>query len=176
MNFRKNMEKFLNAVDTAIKNQNWYAALFMSLTFPDICGKLENPESNNSSKRYIDWFNKYMTQYNGYLSGMDCYLLRCAVLHEGNNDISEKTKKDVLDHFIFLESGGHCNVFNSCSSEESKKESFLRLNTQKFCEDICEGVKKWKDDINNNIDIIERINQMIKIQKPGYVYMGIQFC
>ena len=70
------MNKILDSIQKSLDNENWYSALVLSLIVPDICGKFEG-ESKSSSKRYPEWFNKYLgKEYNNYLSGEDCYALR----------------------------------------------------------------------------------------------------
>ncbi len=34
------MERFTRAIEKSIKSENWYAALTLALTIPDICGRL----------------------------------------------------------------------------------------------------------------------------------------
>lgn len=160
------MKEIINSVQKAITNKNWYAALFVSLTLPDICGKIEDP-NKNLPNRYVEWFKQYMPQYQGFLSGEDCYALRCALLHEGKDDISEQ-KKQVLEHFVFLTSGSHRNLVGG-------KDPFLQLNVQKFCEEICAGVQSWMANITSNADALVRLNQTIEIHEPGYTYKGVGF-
>lgn len=92
------MNHFFNALETSIQTENWYSVLFISLSLPDICGKIDNP-SSTSKQRTIEWFDKYLkpfytrkigpsqTEYT-FLSGTDFYALRCAYLHEGSDDIT----------------------------------------------------------------------------------------
>jgi hypothetical protein len=79
---------FTNAIRKSLKEENWYAALSVALTLPDICGKLQNPDLG-SSRRYVMWFNDYLKpMYTGkvgpdriehvFLSGEDAYALRCS--------------------------------------------------------------------------------------------------
>lgn len=53
------MERLLQSIEKSLKNENWYSALILSLIIPDICGKLEDI-SKSSSKRYPEWFEKYL--------------------------------------------------------------------------------------------------------------------
>lgn len=58
------MYNFLDALELCAKSNNWYGALFISLTLPDICAKIEYPlEKKSSSKRYIDWYDRYLKKY-----------------------------------------------------------------------------------------------------------------
>jgi len=163
------MENLLDSIRKALTQNNLYIALFASLTLPDICGKIEFP-NKVSSIRYIEWFEKYLPKYNRFLSGSDCYALRCSLLHEGSDNISDQQIQQVLEHFIFLSSGGHCNVVLNSYVGTQNKESFLQLNTLKFCEDICSAVDIWKRDVSTSIEIKNRLNKIIKIHEPGYSY------
>ena len=54
---------FLVLIDAKISAVSDYlAALALSLTIPDICGKAEFPEYGNT-QRYIEWYMKYIGQY-----------------------------------------------------------------------------------------------------------------
>lgn len=53
------MNHFLEALERCITDENWYGALFIALTLPDICGKIEYPEDGSTS-RYVKWSQKYL--------------------------------------------------------------------------------------------------------------------
>ena len=85
------MDRFTRGVENAVASANWYAALALALVLPDICGKLASP-TQASSTRYAGWFDRFVrpryTRGIGpartphvFLSGDDCYALRCAYLH-----------------------------------------------------------------------------------------------
>jgi hypothetical protein len=107
----------------------------LSLILPDICGKFK--DSNKSfSERYPEWFDKYLGErYNGYLSGKDCYALRCSFLHEGSDGISQQRARKVLDYFVFIPNGAHCNKLSNCHFGDPKYDGkeILQLSVSKFC-------------------------------------------
>lgn len=112
----------IKSIMKAYNDENYLAALALTLTLPDICAQVEFPEINYKNfgngyvgKRYKKWFDLHLKQYFGesgtmsieeddtnlkYLEGKKkyvfdgkaCYALRCSVLHEGNDDISSKTE------------------------------------------------------------------------------------
>ncbi|RYE26846.1 MAG: hypothetical protein EOP45_03085 [Sphingobacteriaceae bacterium] len=147
------MQNLINSVQLSISTQNWYAAVFVVLTLPDIAGKIEYP-TQGSQKRYAQWFEKYCgdkyKQLIGgdneevvFLSGNDCYALRCSLLHEGNTNILTQRAREILDEFIFTAPSGyelHCN----------KSNNKLQLQSDIFCNDIIEGINQWLSDINND--------------------------
>ncbi|MBD2138520.1 hypothetical protein H6F32_13175 [Anabaena sp. FACHB-1237] len=128
------MKELKEAVRQAIKQGNWYAALATALTLPDICGWLEDPNPNKAvGERYKRWYNTYIKEdYSGFydnsnkevsiLTGEDCYALRCAYLHSGQDDISKQ--KVPLDKFQFI-----------TPSKLGESSECYALKTTKFVDD-----------------------------------------
>ena len=174
------MQHLIDAVHAALDQQNWYAALMTALTLPDICGDLEEPGSQ-SGQRYRAWFDRYLAERyvargmpqpmpspDGtrtmiveadvvFLSALDCYVLRCAYLHNGSFDVTGQRKRDVLDGFIFVAPRPyvrqHCNRINDA----------LQLQVDVFCRELTDGVKKWLDDVAGNAAVQQRMQAMAYI-------------
>lgn len=172
---KAHIDNLFKTLESAIANKNWYAALFVALSIPDICGYVESPTAK-SQARYEQWFEKYMlNKYSSligpakilhiFLSPSDCYALRCALLHEGREIITEQRARDALERFHFIEPPPnrriHCNQINN----------FLQLHIDVFCEDILEGLSQWRHDVQGKTDIEQRINNILQVyphnQIPG---------
>ena len=162
------MQNFLNAIEKSLSTENWYAALTSSLILPDICGSLEDPEKR-SGERYVAWFRKWVQPIytkslradvgpHIFLSGDDCYALRCALLHQGEADISQQRAQKALESFRFLVPAPnhivHCN----------QNGAQLELQVDRFCHDICRGVEGWLAQVETNQEIQKRISQLISIE------------
>jgi hypothetical protein len=163
------MKNIINSIKNSLENKNWHSALILSLIVPDICGKLEG--SGNSSKRYLAWFNKYLgKKYQNFLSGDDCYALRCSYLHAGSGSIEKQRAKDVLDHFVFIPNGAHCNKFSNCYFGNSKYDGkeFLQLSVYQFCQDIIEATQQWFIDVSKDQNIQKNIAEMLEIYEEGF--------
>lgn len=163
------MKNIITAIDKSLKTRNWYSALVLSLTLPDICGKLEEP-TKNSSIRYTEWFEKYLgNKYRGFLSGNDCYALRCSFLHEGSGDIEQQKRREILDKFIFIENGPHLNLFKNCHLEDPQFDGkdFLQMSVNEFAHDMTDVVNDWFIDVAQNQIIQQRLKSMLKIYKKG---------
>jgi hypothetical protein len=143
------MQHLIDAVRHAIQEKNWYAALATALTMPDIAGKLDG-RTGGSQARFVTWFNDYMrpkyTDLIGsgvsqkshvFLSGNDCYALRCAYLHQGEFDITTQKAKDVLDHFKFVA------PFPGRLIHRNQTNNVLQLQVDVFCEEMCAAVDEW---------------------------------
>jgi hypothetical protein len=173
------MKQLKEAVRQAIAQDNWYSALASALTLPDICGWLEYP-NKGVGERYTLWYDTYIKEeYSGsydnsnveitFLSGKDCYALRCAYLHNGQDDITQQTARESLNQFQFVtpsklgEQSKH-GVRNTILDDACNiKYIQLQLEVDKFCEHICRGVDKWEVDVATREDIQQRINKLLII-------------
>ncbi|MFH0857688.1 MAG: hypothetical protein V1848_02995 [Candidatus Magasanikbacteria bacterium] len=164
------MENIIKSIENSLQNRNWYSALVLSLVLPDICAKLEGSEEC-SRKRYPKWFNTYLgKKYDGFLSGEDCYALRCAFLHEGTSITETQSAKDVLDRFVFISDGSHCNRFNNCHFGDQRYDgkNFLQLSTKIFCQDMINATKQWLNDLTVNKDL----GDLLEIYENGFSIGG----
>lgn len=138
------MQRFTDAILKSVETGNWYGALFMSLTMPDICARLASENDKTNGKKYAEWFNanvadKYTfligaeSEKNVFMDGDACYALRCAMLHQGEADLSKQRVKSVVTSMHFTTTSGHCNSVNGV----------LQLDVATFCKDICTSVDEW---------------------------------
>jgi len=164
------MDKLLDSIRKSLDNKNYHSALVLSLIIPDICGKLEHSDKS-SSKRYPEWFNKYLgKKYDNWLSGEDCYALRCSFLHEGSGNTENQRAKDVLDHIVFTPEGGHCNRLSNCHFGDKRYDGkeILKLSTLRFCQDIIAATNEWLNDVKDNQPIQDNIAEMLDIHEDGF--------
>lgn len=176
------MKHLTDAVRTSILHGNWYSALTLALTLPDICSKIDEPSEKLSKKRYTRWVENYFTPkyvhvMPGYspergpfkeevtfLSPADFYALRCSVIHEGSDSVMEQKAREALDRFQFIApppDGGsiHCNLLGT----------HLQLQVDKFCEDVCAAVDQWNAGILEGSAQAQRVSELMVIREfsPG---------
>lgn len=98
------LEQILFEIQNCLNSELYLAALAVSLTIPDICGKAEYPRKGNRD-RYTQWYDYFVkakyrsieTSYSAdmpYLSGEVVYSLRCSFLHAGNPNIEKENIKN----------------------------------------------------------------------------------
>ena len=104
--------KLIEDMNKALDHDCYFSALSLALTLPDICGRAKYPAEQSTKKRYIDWYDEYIGQYERwpeeagetpYLSGEVVYQLRCSFLHQGTPNIdSSKIKEECcqIDDFV----------------------------------------------------------------------------
>lgn len=167
------MIELFNAIQISLETNNFYGALFIALTVPDICGKLENP-NETPKNRYMKWFDKYLAnkyiKHVGarheeyvFLTGEDLYALRCALLHEYSGDITSQRVRKVINSFIFSSTLSHCLFITN--KENGNKTLVLRIEV--FCKDICNAIKEWTDNNSQDISIQKRLKLTLKIHKEN---------
>jgi len=153
------MRHLLTAINASIAQQNWYAAPSLTLALPDICGWLEDP-SAPTQDRYVSWFDRFVAgNYESFfLSGRDCYALRCAFLHEGREEIITQRAREVLDRFQFTvvprpDLMIHCNRFGSK----------LQLQVDIFCSEFVAGGEEWLQKVGTRSEVQARMLSLLRI-------------
>jgi hypothetical protein len=139
------MRHLVDAVRRSVREQNWYAALTLALTLPDIAAKIDG-KLGGSESRYVAWFNDYLlSRYTGdsffgpraFLTGNDCYALRCAFLHAGDFDITGQRARKILEYFRFTVPVPTMLV------HRNQIDQTLQLQIDIFAEDVCVAVEDW---------------------------------
>lgn len=147
---RKQLTPLLTDINSCLEHNICYAALSLALTLPDICSYLEKPKFKGR-KAYINWVEKYFMNefpmYKDFLSATDFYVLRCAFLHNGSDNVSTQESKDVVDKFKFNWSTSN-NVFHNIKITQNGKTS-LGLDVKIFCLEIIKSVEYFIS-INEN--------------------------
>lgn len=173
MKGEKTMEKILNSIKQCLDSGNSLAALFLTVTLPDICGSIEESEAGNGD-RYKNWCNtylkeKYEFEWSDYptiankmhipdivkengkhfitiLPSHCLFYLRCSLLHEGSQQIeiiNGKPKGNFMHQFEFTN-----NIEEHCHVKyyNATGKISLVLHTRTFCMDICKTVENWLKD------------------------------
>jgi hypothetical protein len=163
------MQHLVDATKKAMLDKNWYAALTLALSMPDMCGRLENPEKK-SQDRFESWFNKYALdsfqfklgdEIYAFLNASDCYALRCAYLHQGEFGIEDQRARKALD-LIMFRAPSEDDFLHMASND-----SILNLKVDMFCKTICDGVEAWLANIHSDTTVLERLDELGRIARPG---------
>ncbi|OIG76513.1 hypothetical protein A7M82_12695 [Acinetobacter baumannii] len=165
------MNHFINALETSIRTENWYSVLFISLSLPDICGKIDEP-TLGSKQRTINWFNKYLRKIytrkigsnrieHTFLSGSDFYALRCAYLHEGSNDITSQKAQETLERIRFIQPDTNVCI------HRNQINNTLQLQVSEFGKEILEAVKEWTYDVSKDPIKKAKLEKLLNIEIVG---------
>jgi hypothetical protein len=161
------MKRFTDAIAKAVTDKNWLAATALSLTMPDICGRMEHPK-HGSERRYKTWWDKYMLDhYRGFLSSGDAYALRCAYLHEGSGIILDQRARQVLTRCRFVEPNKRGFAVHNHRVTLQGIETLI-LQVDIFSQNMIDAVGSWSNDVANNQDVQERYQSLLEIH-PVFV-------
>lgn len=164
------LNDFVAAARRAADDDNWFAALPIALTLPDICAAVDNPGPNKSRARYVAWWNVYMAERYGvrpdedeepqwepftYLPGTDAYALRCAYLHSGTDIVEGRST--IHDRIRFL---GPPSASAFGYSEVSRT---LNVGLEQFVEWVCVAVERWMVDRASDALAQERLRGLVSI-------------
>ncbi len=157
----KAMDHLFREIEKSLSDGNFYAALFMILTVPDIC--LSVKMGKHCGADYEKWFDKNISaDYNKFMSGKDCYAFRCAILHEGTDSVLKQSKKDIIDKFEILskKESAHLIYMGGNTYNGVIQPTKLVLNLHAFCNDLINSAEKFIKEnnlkVNNLIEIKER--------------------
>lgn len=174
------IQRFTDALRKAADGENYYAALALALTLPDVCGKIATPTAP-SAARYVAWIRRYLpADYwrlgeGAFLPGgrpwpritpEDFYALRCAYLHEGTDDITEQRIRQALDRFKFLVPPRGHSVHRQFNVIKETGKVELLLGVAEFCDEIRTGVDAWSRDIST--DTATQARHLFQLQ----IYFG----
>lgn len=161
------MKRFTTAIRKCLDTENWYGAIVISLTMPDICGRIAYPTMKPGRQRYETWFDDYLSGYNqpvisgnrvAFMTASDCYALRCSILHIGTADVTEQNARDTLNKFYFSTTGSH----------GIRIDDKLVLNVTRFCEEVAQATEKWSKDIEGNASAQEAIQELLTIHSQPF--------
>jgi len=157
------------SVRQAIQTGNWYSAICLALALPDICGWLETPNVR-SSERFVSFFDRFLAQaytrpvgaqrqLHVFLSGNNCYALRCAFLHEGCDQVERQNAHRALTAFRFVAPSRNIVHMNQSGT-------VLQLQVDIFCEDICGAVEGWMaTGVAADAEVLARLQEMLVIDE-----------
>lgn len=170
---KNSVELLIEGIENNLKVNDYLSALTMSLIIPDILGKVAFPNlKSKSEERYTKWFDENVRDLFGRfysqpvfegdtirMSGMVCYKLRCKLLHEGENDLKDKTGIDEFvlsfDHegFVRGDYAGRDYDFTKYNPEtgECPKVDYLYISCKGLSSEIIAAAKEFIAN-NPNLD------------------------
>ena len=158
------MDILLNEINKALKSKCWLAALSLSLSIPDIGGKLEYPEitgKGSVGRRYRKWYNYYSLKYYklddnfALFTGEQCYLLRCNFFHDGNNHNDSK----VLSKFQFsTPEDGYLNSGINSYYESNQLGKRLVIDIAHLSQVLVLGANEWRKTTQKDLSSLKEFS------------------
>lgn len=146
----------IKEIRAALNAELYNCALAVSLTLPDICGKVRFPKEKSSAKRYKDWFSLYAEQLftvsatqlpeggtvaDSWLTGEECWALRCAVLHAGDYKTEHIELDDVKIHVHKRDGHNYSHIM--------RDNLFADWDCVLLCENLCIAAERYYNSIED---------------------------
>jgi len=168
--------------------ENWFAALFLALAVPDVCGALENPGAPVGD-RYRKWFNRYLKRKydpaNLYelvsetspasLAGMRPEVIQSLQSLPPNAECAftaddcYRFRCKCLHEGLSEKAGGEKIHFTAPDKlgravlHMNSLNGLYQLQVDIFCSDVCTAVERWLVDVASNKDVQDRMAELIEI-------------
>ena len=147
---------FLEQIEKAGSQRLYYVAIMASLTIPDIGRIIKSSNGEMKRKSYADWFNEYAApKYRGIgglcLTGKDCYLLRCSMIHQG------KTQHNALQEYTTI---SFCDFPQSNAPTNPiflPEDKSLIIEPKTFCSNMVFAAYDWLEVIHNDANFEENM-------------------
>jgi hypothetical protein len=154
------MEDLLVDIEKSCSSGAYYAALFCALAVPDIAGALRAPNGEAKRKSYVAWFDQWVApRYEGLLTGQQCYVFRCAALHQGRTMHPNLGYLRIV--FIAPSSGVastlHLNVLGDV----------LNIDLPTFCDDMVTGARMWLQEEAENPVVAANLTKHLRRYPRG---------
>tara|TARA_B110000091_G_C13628582_1_gene396125 strand:- start:94 stop:558 length:465 start_codon:yes stop_codon:yes gene_type:complete len=139
----------------SLESENWFAALFISLSLPGLCGDIEFT-SGNDLENYSKWFDDNLSiDYNGLILGKDCFYLQQALFFK-QTDIMHR---EIIERFHFILPEDSTQKY----AHKSLVDGVLQLHLHQFCIDITKGFERWIVKINNTAETQKKLESLSKV-------------
>jgi len=142
------MNDFLDQVEVAAKEGRlYYLALAGTLAIPDICGALGAANGQATGPRFTAWFDAHVAPLHmaptswpppvggkPFLTGADCYLFRCAFLHQART----QHPNGAYSRILFIEPGTSGTRIHMSIANDA-----LVIDVEMFCGEVVNAARQW---------------------------------
>jgi hypothetical protein len=178
------LDKLIKEIMSSLDNKNYLSALALTLTLPDICGKIAYPEIRGVRKRYAQWYNEYIHKFENpdgmedvdRFDGDAVYKLRCNFLHDGSSDIREymrgKYNPTESKDFVFELTDTITSYSKDWEDNEDDCNIRIQIGVIDFCRKMCLVAgdfynKNSEQDIFNNIIISDDLYKVLRLNESS---------
>ena len=160
---RNAMEPILREIDNALAAKQWYAAVMITLTLPDICASLEagpGATEKKNKKRYKDWCRKNLPDLP--IESEVLWDLRNGVVHHGRYIL--KPRKQFYSRIGFTIPNG-LNINNLIV--ECDEGSVCCFEIGQFCKYISQNARLWYERKRHIASIRFGVEHLVQLRPNG---------
>ncbi|MES2434757.1 MAG: hypothetical protein V4586_13150 [Pseudomonadota bacterium] len=148
------LNPLVDQIEDALGNGQYFLALFVSLSIPDIAAAISSENGEARGTKYISWYEKWVrpkfalnlaadwikaghsppTNIENPFDGESCYYYRCGMLHQAR---STHTKSH-FSRVVFIEPN-----FTSHRVHYHREQGHLTIDLPWFCQEVIQGFRHW---------------------------------
>ena len=163
------MDYLLLEIENALKNREYFIALFCTLTLPDICAALESKDGKTTGELYRAWYKKNMVGQKA-LNAEQCYNFRCKMLHQGlssyKSDRGKNHGPEPLEQRVLFVYPNNQLFMDNNKFMIGNKEA-ITVDLIKFCSNMIKSVRIWEACMHDNPIFIKNYENLITIHPEG---------
>lgn len=160
---RKNitpLERMLLEIHHTIKRKNYYAALVVTLTIPEVCAALTlDKNSFVKEVHYTDWVEKYISGIG--MSAKDCWRLRGGVIHRA--DFSGHPYSEFTRVVFGVRRSNAVHALHVRRGDE--KIAYVSLHD--FCDEMTKGALLWLEEHRSDQRVLENMQRLVAYRPEG---------
>lgn len=153
------LELILQQVEAALEFHLYYLAIVLTLTLPNVCSGLMEPDGRSTGHHYKAWYEANLASAFPLMSADTCYSLRCGLTHQGQMELAQRDKSHKRVIFSFPD--GYDNVI------EGRLDDALFFNAANFCETILERVRLWYQMAKDDPNVIKNMPNLVRFRPDG---------
>lgn len=183
--------RYLTEVVSAAHGGFYRLALAGALTIPDIMAALGSGTGRTSGPLYTTWFDEHagprfglagrlrdesdprvreimeyqlsQESYRPPISGRQCWLFRCAVLHQarGRQDATETTR------LAFIEPGSTTTSVHLVGVTDGSGHAVLQVDLGEFCQTMVQAAVEWLDANQENPTVQANLAEVMTVYPDG---------
>lgn len=153
----------LGEIEHALNVRLYYLALISTLSLIDICAALESENGRSDKHAYIAWYDRHLSAQYSWLTGQDCYGIRCGMLHQGVMDQSVRNMpRSRWDRIGFLLPDGNGNEFRQLAAN-----NYYFTGLSEFCRDVSARVRTWSEAEKDNPVVKKNAANLMRFHPRG---------
>lgn len=161
---RTPLEEILSEIDRAIRKRNYYSALIVALTVPEICTSLTLERASFVKEvHYITWIEKYLSlgQPGIGMSAKDCWQLRGGVVHRA--DFSGHPYSQFTRVILGVRRGNAVHATHIRRGDELV--AYVCLH--EFCKEMTKGALRWLESHRNDEIVLNNMQRLVRYRPEG---------
>lgn len=157
------LSNIITDVKKTFEAKLYYPCLLLNLTLPDIC-VATTLDRNQQVKQihYVSFRNRCTTARELGMNGLDCYRIRCGMVHRGDANGHQYFG---ADHVIFTVPESRAQIHALTIQADNQDAAMFSL--QLFCGEMELAVERWYAAHRNDPKVDEAIQKLLSWRPQG---------